>query len=116
MLQPDADRAAKFTSMVQPKDLVALSAQGVKVVSILMSELNKILTRGSKLYRKYAGIEGKYGAVDWIESSHMAAKVQAKEFTSRESICQPDPRPRVHRRRSACLRSRSLPMKSWGSL
>jgi hypothetical protein len=65
--------------MVQPKDLVALLAQGVKVISILMSDLNKILMRGSKLYQKYAGIEGKYGAVDWIESSHMAAKVQAKD-------------------------------------
>ena len=35
------------------RDLVAVSPEGVKVISIAMTELEKILRRGSQLYRKY---------------------------------------------------------------
>lgn len=77
-LQPDIDLAAKTSANEQPKNIVALSAQGVKVISLLMTELDKILMRGSKLYRKYMGIEEKYGAGDWICSNDMAAHVQAR--------------------------------------
>jgi hypothetical protein len=71
ILQPNGDQAAKFSESELPKDVVALSDQGVKVITISMKELHKILMRGSKLYRKYAGIEDKYGH-EWIDANNLA--------------------------------------------
>lgn len=78
-LQPNADRAAKSAEDEHPKDVVAISAQGVKVITISMMELNGILMRGSKLYRKYVGIEDKRYGDDWVDSKDVAAKAQARE-------------------------------------
>lgn len=63
ILQPNNAQAAKVSDDQEPKDMIALSEQGVKVIIISMHELNKVLMRGSKLYRKYVGIEDKHGQV-----------------------------------------------------
>lgn len=51
VLQPSIDKAAKPGDVVN--DIIALSAEGVKAIMLPMGELDKILRRGSKLYRKY---------------------------------------------------------------
>ncbi len=51
VLQPSTNKAAKPGEVAN--DIIALSAEGVKVIMLSMSELDKILSRGSKLYRKY---------------------------------------------------------------
>lgn len=53
ILQPSLDNAAGSTSGENNRDVIALSHQGVKVITIAMADIDKILMRGSKLYRQY---------------------------------------------------------------
>lgn len=53
ILQPSIDNAAMCNSCHSHRDLIALSQQGVKVITIAMDDIDKILMRGSKLYRQY---------------------------------------------------------------
>ncbi|CAB9522972.1 Lactamase_B [Seminavis robusta] len=55
-LQPDFDRSADKSTTERPRDVVAVSQEGVKVITLLMKDLNKILKRGSRLYRKYQAV------------------------------------------------------------
>jgi hypothetical protein len=50
-LQPDPDKCDRVV------DIIPASKEGVKVILLLMQDLNRILKRGSKYFRKYISIE-----------------------------------------------------------
>jgi len=61
-LQPDMERSAEKKGNDGPKDIVALSTEGVKVIMLNMKDLQKILKSGSKLFRKYLLLKEKQKA------------------------------------------------------
>lgn len=56
-LQPDVDRSARMVPGEQPRDIVAISKEGVKVIVLSMNDVTRILKMGSKLFRKYMSLE-----------------------------------------------------------
>jgi hypothetical protein len=65
-LQPDTERSAEKPAGGPVNDIVALSAEGVKVITLNMNDLFKILKKGSKLFRKYLVLKEKQAAEDAI--------------------------------------------------
>lgn len=63
-LQPNPEKAARPVGKKPLGDIIALSSQGVKVILLLMSDLDTILTRGSALYRKYKEQEAQQSFTD----------------------------------------------------
>uniref|UniRef100_A0A7S1VRY0 Metallo-beta-lactamase domain-containing protein n=1 Tax=Grammatophora oceanica TaxID=210454 RepID=A0A7S1VRY0_9STRA len=61
-LQPDTARSADALMGEVPKDIVALSQEGVKVIMLNMKDLHQILKSGSKLFRKYLVLQEKQAA------------------------------------------------------
>jgi len=55
-LQPEPALCGGCTHRGPVKDMIAVSAQGVKVIMVKMKDLHKILKNGSSLYRKYLEI------------------------------------------------------------
>jgi hypothetical protein len=53
ILQPSTNNGAGRNATEHVRDVIALSNQGVKVITIAMADIDKILMRGSKLYRQY---------------------------------------------------------------
>jgi hypothetical protein len=57
-LQPDPERCVRVVpGERQPRDILAASEEGVKVILLSMKDLHRILETGSKYYRKYLDIE-----------------------------------------------------------
>jgi hypothetical protein len=57
-LQPDPERCVRIVpGERQPRDIIAVSEEGVKVILLSMNDLQRILKTGSKYYRKYLAIE-----------------------------------------------------------
>jgi hypothetical protein len=56
-LQPDVARSARVVPGEQPRDIVAISKEGVKVIALSMKDVTRILKTGSKLFRKYTSLE-----------------------------------------------------------
>lgn len=56
-LQPDLNLAATGTN-TKLEDIVAISEEGVKVITLLMKDVLKILKSGSKLFRKHMALKG----------------------------------------------------------
>lgn len=56
-LQPDPLRSARPKPGETPRDIVAISKEGVKVIILSMKDVNRILKTGSKLYSKYMALE-----------------------------------------------------------
>jgi hypothetical protein len=69
-LQPDIERSADSCVGEGARDVVALSAEGVKVIMLNMKDLYQILKSGSKLFRKYLALKEKQ------ESEEAAMKAQ----------------------------------------
>lgn len=82
-LQPDFDRSAEKSSQVRPRDVVAVSKEGVKVIVLMMKDLNKILKRGSKLFRKYQAVREKQSAEEAIVQATLQGN-QKKRFSEFE--------------------------------
>jgi hypothetical protein len=61
-LQPDTERSAECATKNRLRDIVAASREGVKIILLQMNDLEKILRRGSKLYRKYLAVKQKHAA------------------------------------------------------
>lgn len=59
-LQPDIERSAMKASSKVLCDIVAVSKEGVKVIMLPMKDLEVILKRGSKPYRKYLQLQRKH--------------------------------------------------------
>jgi hypothetical protein len=78
-LQPDIERSAESGGSEGPKDIVALSTEGVKVILLNMKDLYQILKSGSKLFRKYLTLKEKQAA----EEAAMKAQVVQDEAESR---------------------------------
>jgi hypothetical protein len=74
-LQPDMERSAETTESEGPKDVVALSTEGVKVIMLNMKDLHQILKSGSKLFRKYLTLKEKQAA----EEAAMKAQIIRNE-------------------------------------
>lgn len=74
-LQPDFDRSADKSTQERPRDVVAVSQEGVKVITLMMKDLLKILKRGSKLFRKYQAVREKQIA----EEAVLQATLQENE-------------------------------------
>jgi hypothetical protein len=53
-LQPEASNTA-----TQARDVIAISEEGVKVIILAMTDLQRILKSGSKLFRKYLSLQEK---------------------------------------------------------
>eukprot|EP00549_Striatella_unipunctata_P000159 CAMPEP_0118677008 /NCGR_PEP_ID=MMETSP0800-20121206/2376_1 /TAXON_ID=210618 ORGANISM="Striatella unipunctata, Strain CCMP2910" /NCGR_SAMPLE_ID=MMETSP0800 /ASSEMBLY_ACC=CAM_ASM_000638 /LENGTH=687 /DNA_ID=CAMNT_0006572609 /DNA_START=186 /DNA_END=2249 /DNA_ORIENTATION=- len=81
-LQPDGNLSAENSD--GPKDVVALSAEGVKVIMVSMKDLHHILKSGSKLYRKYLMAKEKQAAEEeamkalMIRNEALAAEQQTQ--------------------------------------
>ena len=59
-LQPDTNRCSRvIPGESLPRDIVAISEEGVKVIILSIKDLYRILKIGSKLFRKYMSLEGK---------------------------------------------------------
>jgi hypothetical protein len=59
-LQPDTNRCARVVpGESHPRDIIAVSEEGVKVIILSIKDLYRILKIGSKLFRKYMSLEGK---------------------------------------------------------
>ncbi|KAG7350581.1 metallo-beta-lactamase superfamily protein [Nitzschia inconspicua] len=57
-LQPDPERCVRVVpGESQPRDIIAVGKEGVKVILVSMKDLHGILNTGSKHYRKYLAIE-----------------------------------------------------------
>jgi hypothetical protein len=57
-LQPDLERSVRVVPGEQhPRDIIAVSKEGVKVILVSMKDLHRILKTGSKYYRKYLSVE-----------------------------------------------------------
>ncbi len=56
-LQPDVVRSARTLPGEQPRDIVAISKEGVQVIVLSMKVVTRILKTGSKLFRKYMSLE-----------------------------------------------------------
>lgn len=74
-LQPDMERSAESSGSEGPKDVVALSTEGVKVIMLNMKDLHQILKSGSKLFRKYLTLKEKQAA----EEAAMKAQIIRNE-------------------------------------
>lgn len=74
-LQPDMERSADSCGEEEPKDVVALSTEGVKVIMLNMKDLHQILKSGSKLFRKYLTLKEKEAA----EEAAMKAQIIRNE-------------------------------------
>ena len=74
-LQPDTERSAEVVPGEGAKDIVALSAEGVKVIMLNMKDLHQILKSGSKLFRKYLSLKEKQSA----EEAAMKAQILKSE-------------------------------------
>jgi len=74
-LQPDMERSAEMSESDGPKDVVALSTEGVKVIMLNMKDLHQILKSGSKLFRKYLTLKEKQAA----EEAAMKAQIIRNE-------------------------------------
>lgn len=74
-LQPDMERSAESCGSDGPKDVVALSTEGVKVIMLNMKDLHQILKSGSKLFRKYLTLKEKQAA----EEAAMKAQIVRNE-------------------------------------
>eukprot|EP00540_Astrosyne_radiata_P017160 CAMPEP_0116857452 /NCGR_PEP_ID=MMETSP0418-20121206/20552_1 /TAXON_ID=1158023 /ORGANISM="Astrosyne radiata, Strain 13vi08-1A" /LENGTH=674 /DNA_ID=CAMNT_0004491119 /DNA_START=314 /DNA_END=2338 /DNA_ORIENTATION=- len=74
-LQPDTERSAEVLDGDGPKDVVALSVEGVKVIMLNMKDLHQILKTGSKLFRKYLALKEKQAA----EEAAMKAQMMRNE-------------------------------------
>lgn len=74
-LQPDMERSAESCGSEGPKDVVALSTEGVKVIMLNMKDLHQILKSGSKLFRKYLTLKEKQAA----EEAAMKAQIVRNE-------------------------------------
>eukprot|EP00934_Nitzschia_sp_Nitz4_P003635 Nitzschia sp. Nitz4//scaffold3_size479765//412909//416775//NITZ4_000177-RA/size479765-augustus-gene-1.625-mRNA-1//-1//CDS//3329550989//3625//frame0 len=55
-LQPDVSKSAFSHDGAVLGDIVALSTEGVKVITLLMKDVLRILVAGSKLFRKYSAL------------------------------------------------------------
>uniref|UniRef100_A0A7S4N8F9 Metallo-beta-lactamase domain-containing protein n=1 Tax=Odontella aurita TaxID=265563 RepID=A0A7S4N8F9_9STRA len=64
-LQPDK-RLSGESSMGKTHDIVAMSSQGVKVITVEFSNLHEILKSGSPLYRRYLARKAKLSHIDAI--------------------------------------------------
>lgn len=71
-LQPNQSLADGASSSGECCDVVAVSQEGVKTISLQMNDLEKILRRGSKLYRKYLTVLRRHIA------DEAAGKIRAK--------------------------------------
>jgi len=80
-LQPDMERSAEKKGNDGPKDIVALSTEGVKVIMLNMKDLQKILKCGSKLFRKYLSLKEKQKA----EEDAFRAQIIRNEVDSNEA-------------------------------
>ena len=74
-LQPDGDPP-------RCRDLVAVSNEGVKAILIQWNELEKVLNRESKQYRKYLKLQAKYAAA---EAAKIAGSRDEKADPRRQS-------------------------------
>jgi hypothetical protein len=70
-LQPDTERSADAGLGEGPKDIVALSAEGVKVITLNMKDLHQILKSGSKLFRKYLALKDKQASEEAAMKAQM---------------------------------------------
>lgn len=70
-LQPDTERSADAGLGEGPKDIVALSAEGVKVIMLNMKDLHQILKSGSKLFRKYLALKEKQASEEAAMKAQM---------------------------------------------
>lgn len=70
-LQPEYALSGNYTHRGERKDIVAVSSQGVKVITISMKDLHRILKNGSKLYRKYLTMQEKQEAEEAAMKAHM---------------------------------------------
>lgn len=75
-LQPDMERSAETSNGKQIEDIVALSAEGVKVIMLNMKDLYQILKTGSKLFRKYLALKEKQDA----EEAALKAEILRNEI------------------------------------
>jgi len=64
------------------KDVVALSAEGVKVIMLNMKDLHEILKNGSKLFRKYLALKEKQAA----EEAAMKAQIMRNEILAQTDL------------------------------
>lgn len=74
-LQPDIKRSALKASNEPLQDIVAVPREGVKVIMLPMKDLEAILKRGSKLYRKYLELQRAHA----IEEGAMMARIRSEE-------------------------------------
>jgi hypothetical protein len=81
-LQPDIKRSALKASTEPLQDIVAVPSEGVKVIMLQMRDLEAILKRGSKLYRKYLELQRTHAA----QEAAILARVRGEEASLSDGL------------------------------
>jgi hypothetical protein len=74
-LQPDIQRSALKASNAPLQDIIALPCEGVKVIMLPMKDLEAILKRGSRLYRKYLEVQRTHA----VQQAAIMARMMSEE-------------------------------------
>jgi hypothetical protein len=81
-LQPDIKRSALKASTEPLQDIVAVPSEGVKVIMLAMRDLEEILKRGSKLYRKYLELQRTHA----VQEAAIMARMQSEEASLSDGL------------------------------
>jgi hypothetical protein len=81
-LQPDIERSALKASNAPLQDIIALPCEGVKVIMLPMKDLEAILKRGSRLYRKYLEVQRKHAE----QQATLMARMMSEEASPSDEL------------------------------
>jgi hypothetical protein len=81
-LQPDIKRSALKASTEPLQDIVAVPSEGVKVIMLPMRDLEAILKRGSKLYRKYLEVQRTHA----VQEAAIMARMRSEEASLSDEL------------------------------
>jgi hypothetical protein len=81
-LQPDIKRSALKASNEPLQDIVAVPSEGVKVIMLPMKDLEVILKRGSKLYRKYLEVQRTHA----VHEAAIMARMRSDEASPSDGL------------------------------
>jgi len=85
-LQPDIKRSALKASNKPLQDIIAVASEGVKVIMLQMKDLEAILQRGSKIYRKYLQLQLKHAAEEAAAMTTMQSEDLAGRYPMRSGL------------------------------
>jgi hypothetical protein len=81
-LQPDIKRSALKASTEPLQDIVAVPSEGVKVIMLPMRDLEAILKRGSKQYRKYLELQRTHA----VQEAAIMARMRSEEASLSDGL------------------------------